>query len=232
MKFRIVYEGQLFSSQPKENDKLSAKEIGITNHKHQIRQQINGQLKNLFKKHPVLSAFKYCPKCGLNHAFKTKGGVQIGTHKEFNLTETILENTLIKHENLKLGSENYAFCPLVSSALNLRCSLDILLLRLDQVAGVYKSGDLDNRLKTLIDGLTMPSSKDQIPGTEHAPTKMMDPFYTILADDNIIDSLKVETDTLYKVWGPNEKHDPSWVTAIITVEVKPTNPNAINISFV
>src|SRR5471030_2477981 len=50
----------------------------------------------------------------------------------------------------------YRFVPLATKALTLHCSLDILLLR-PEGPGVIYAGDLDNRLKTLIDGLRMPS---------------------------------------------------------------------------
>lgn len=230
MKFRIVYDGELFSSQPSENNG-SGKHVKMAEHKHEIRGQMNSQLKNLLQKHPTLSTFEYCPECQMNHAFQTQGGVG-GDHKKIDLTHCILENPLTVESNKNLGNDYFKFCPLVSKALGLRCSLDILLLREGQVAGVYKSGDLDNRLKTLIDGLTMPRTKDQIPEAERNPSTMTEPFYTLLADDNIIDSLKVETDTLYKHWSDNEERKKAWVTAIITVDVRPITPNFVSLSFI
>ena len=50
------------------------------------------------------------------------------------------------------------FVPLVSKAGGFTCSLDILFLRRDDPEGPIESGgDIDNRLKVLLDGLRMPT---------------------------------------------------------------------------
>lgn len=224
MKFRLVYDGRLLSSQPSKSDGNSKKGNALANNKHEIRKQIHTQLKNMWEKHPVISGIKICKICKKNHALDIVDDTD--RHELQNLADYVQEHADLKKAMQELNNNNYAFCPLVSSALGLQCAIDILLLREDAVAGVYKSGDLDNRIKTLIDGLTMPRTSDQIPANS-TPSAAETPFYTLLADDNIISSLKVETDTRHKAEG-----DESFVTAIITVDVKPINPNFINLSFV
>ncbi len=225
MKFRLVYEGLLRSSQPSNSSGATSTGQSLAEHKHEIRKQIHSQLVNLWANHPVLSGVKICTNCGVNHALNViedNGPL----HVALSLTDYILRHPATVEAKDRLGNANYAFCPIVSSALGLQCAVDILLLREDAVAGVYKSGDLDNRIKTLIDGLTMPRTSDQIPANS-IPGAGETPFYTLLADDNIISSLKVETDTRHKKEG-----DDSFVTAIITVDVRPINPNFVNLSFV
>jgi hypothetical protein len=225
MKFRLVYEGKLRSSQPADNPPTTNRGIELTQHKHEIRKQIHSQLHNLWASHPVLSGIKICTSCGKNHALDVFKDIE-PPHIEKPLANYIQEHDDTIKANKRHKNAHHIFCPLVSTALGLQCSIDILLLREDAVAGVYKSGDLDNRIKTLIDGLTTPRTSDQIPANS-MPSTDETPFYTLLADDNIISSLKVETDTRHKKEGDN-----SFVTAIITVDVKPINPNFINLSFV
>jgi len=46
------------------------------------------------------------------------------------------------------------FLPLVRQSLSLVCKLDILFLRKEEPGGIItQSGDIDNRLKTLFDGI-------------------------------------------------------------------------------
>jgi hypothetical protein len=48
------------------------------------------------------------------------------------------------------------FRPLVRETFALHCGLKILFLRKEPPGKVYQGGDLDGRMKTLIDALTMP----------------------------------------------------------------------------
>jgi hypothetical protein len=56
------------------------------------------------------------------------------------------------------------FIPLVRKSLALTCELDILFLRNDAPRSVVTSsgGDLDNRIKTLFDGLRLPEPNDMV----------------------------------------------------------------------
>jgi hypothetical protein len=66
--------------------------------------------------------------------------------------------------------------------------LDILLLTR---SGSKNAGDTDNRLKTLVDGLTRPASDQQMQG--FAAPDEGGPTYCLLDDDSLVQSLKVES---------------------------------------
>jgi hypothetical protein len=94
------------------------------------------------------------------------------------------------------------FVPLVRESLYLACDLDITFLRHDHDLKVLKKGgDLDNRIKTLFDGLKMPSDVGQQGGIE--PTA--NPLYTLLEDDARIHSFTLRTGTLLGESLQNEK---------------------------
>jgi hypothetical protein len=85
---------------------------------------------------------------------------------------------------------------LVIEELSLSCRLDILFLRSDRAGSLIKSGDIDNRLKTLFDALRMPESKAELGGYEK-PIDDEDPFFVLLQDDKLITHISVETDVLH-----------------------------------
>jgi hypothetical protein len=90
---------------------------------------------------------------------------------------------------LNVGS----FIPLVRNSLYLACELDILFLRHDDDLRVLqKGGDLDNRIKTLFDGLKMPKQVEEQGGVKPAAN----PLYVLLQDDALIHSFSVRTGKL------------------------------------
>jgi hypothetical protein len=221
MRFRLLYEGDLYSSQPHAPTHALPANVRLADHKHKIRKQFHGQVRKAFQGHPVLSTFSYCKSCKKNHGLQSPDG---RTHNLQKLDEVIIDN---------VGGPifGFQFCPLVSDVLNLHCSLNILILRRDAKSGVYSAGDLDNRLKTLIDGLAMPKVQAQL-GSFTGPVADEQPFFTLMRDDNIVSALKVETDVLYRDEdGCGNQLGDSYVYAVIDVEVKPSGPNHLNLGF-
>jgi hypothetical protein len=53
------------------------------------------------------------------------------------------------------------FRPLVRESYALHCGLKIRFLRHEPPGKIYQGGDLDNRIKTLVDALTMPQHIEQ-----------------------------------------------------------------------
>lgn len=86
------------------------------------------------------------------------------------------------------------FLPLVRDALALRCGLKVLFLRKENPGRVYQGGDMDNRLKTLFDSLSIPNA-DQIVDDPD----LEEPIYCLLEDDRLISGLSVETDRLLHI---------------------------------
>jgi hypothetical protein len=85
------------------------------------------------------------------------------------------------------------FIPLVRNTLYLACDLNILFLRHDDDLRILRDhGDLDNRIKTLFDGLRQPKSADEQGGIQPDA----DPLYVLLEDDALIHSFSVRTGKL------------------------------------
>jgi hypothetical protein len=87
------------------------------------------------------------------------------------------------------------YAALVHDNLHLTAELDVLLLRPESVAGPIVRGDIDNRLKTLLDALSAPAHAQQVPADARVTTAD-DPLYTLLQDDRLITRVNVETDRL------------------------------------
>lgn len=89
----------------------------------------------------------------------------------------------------------FKFAPLVSEKVSLVAELNISLLRPEPPGSiVLRSGDIDNRLKTLLDGLKVPN-----PGAlpvKEKPASDEEPFFCLLEDDSLITRLSVKTDRL------------------------------------
>jgi hypothetical protein len=62
----------------------------------------------------------------------------------------------------QFARNGYNFVPLVTERLLLLCRLDVLFLRPDPPGSLIKSGDIDNRLKTLFDALRMPENASEL----------------------------------------------------------------------
>lgn len=85
-----------------------------------------------------------------------------------------------------------SYLPLVRSSLSLTCELSILFLRQDDPGSlVSQGGDLDGRLKTLLDALRMPSTAEQ---ERNPPAE--DNLFCLMESDSLVSRLDVETDRL------------------------------------
>ena len=59
---------------------------------------------------------------------------------------------------------------------------------------ITQGGDIDNRIKTLLDALSIPQA-NQIPNRD-VPREDEDPFHCLLEDDNLITGIRITTDRL------------------------------------
>lgn len=134
------------------------------------------------------------------------------------------ENFLHKDYELSVIREinGWAFSSVISKSLHLVADLDITILRPEEPGAIVtKGGDIDNRLKTLLDALSIPKP-DQIP-TEDAPRTDEAPLHCLLEDDNLITGLRVSVDRFLGV------QDPSEVLAIILVDISATRGTLENL---
>ena len=117
------------------------------------------------------------------------------------------------------------FAPIVTSKLHLYAELSILLFR-DQPRGslITDGGDIDNRLKTLLDALRIPrnSQENRPTGNVLANEEL---FYCLLEDDSLVTKVAVEAEQFLK---PVE---PDHVLAIIHVLIKKTTSIFANADF-
>lgn len=105
----------------------------------------------------------------------------------------------------------------------LRRELDILLFRRQELGHlVQHGGDLDNRLKTLLDALRMPTAQEIPPGD--APGAGEQPFHCLLEDDALVSKVSVETER----WLENAPD--GHVALVISVVARPTLGTINNIS--
>lgn len=174
MKFRLTYQGTLLVG----ND--SGRIQGArANHKHEIRKAFHRQLKRLWEVHPFLSQ-------GLGNQEADERAIVLGRPPNEHSAGVLSE---------KFQVNNHRFVPLVTKESGILCSVDVLFLRSDPPGSVIRSGDIDNRLKTLFDGLTMPTDANQL-GQYQQPDADENPFFCLLEDDCLITRASVETDTL------------------------------------
>jgi len=111
----------------------------------------------------------------------------------------------------------FRFAPLVTERLHLVADLDITMLRPEPPGSIVtQGGDIDNRLKTLLDSLKMPKEVGEVPRSD-SPGGDEDPFFCLLEDDNLITKLTVGTGRLLE-----PRNASSNVVLIIHVRTKAT----------
>lgn len=199
MSFRLIYEGQLLSSN-------GADHLAIRRNKHGIRKQIHSQLKRLWQTDRRLNLTSQSPIPG-----KPYYG-----DRPFPPDEGL--NYLAK----KYGRGGYGFIPLVGMSIGDRepevvCSLNILFLRREPPGALVQGGDIDNRINTLFDGLKIP---DDGSGVTEEPNEDEKPMYCLLKDDRLISEVKVTTDRLLKPQRTTCKDELSDVLLVIEVDIK------------
>jgi hypothetical protein len=221
LRFRLVYQGPLRASQ---TYKAGQQPDRLSDHKHEIRKIFHRQLKTLWGGNKFLRDAVIGPsqwKKINQPVFDLNWDLGSATEKDERLVDIIAR---------KYPMLGHNFVPLVYEDASLLCSLDILFLRRDTPGNVLNAGDLDNRLKTLIDALKMPRNMNEL-GKYTSPAKDEDPFFCLLDDDKGITSFAVESDNLLQYDKINNQDDQSQVNIVITVEIKPYSITLFNLAF-
>ena len=111
-------------------------------HKHEIRKVLHRQLQRLWKETPHLR----------------------DARKPHDIIGSPTLSEALASQFTRIG---YRFVPLVTEELSLLCDLEVLFLRPDIPGSLIKSGsgDIDNRMKTLLDAFRMPASKAEVGDT-------------------------------------------------------------------
>ncbi len=220
MRFRLTYEGELRATgRDPEKDQRDP----LACHKQAIRKIFHGQLKLLWETNKFLKAHEV-PEGSIHvrpgDVISVKGGLPGAPKKTTPLVDHIASN---------FHRDGYRFVPLVCEDFWLLCSLDILFLRRDFRAGVIHAGDLDNRVKTLIDTLRMPKGANELKGHE-TPATGEDPFFCLLQDDNLVTALSVQSGMLLDPRIDRDGGDGR-VKLVISVELKPDDVTMFNLGF-
>jgi hypothetical protein len=195
MEFHLVYAGDLLRSAGNANRR--------TWEKHSIRRHLHEQMKKLWETHPALKSY----------AARVVEIDDDGTH--YHPNKPYLEVVAKRFEKSGIG-----FIPLITEPNGLVCTLNILFLRPDKPGSILESaGDIDNRIKTLIDALRIPADGSEMkrrPDDDPDPN----PMYCLLQDDALITTLKVETDRLLFTRGSSD-HEAILVIHVETAQVDP-----------
>jgi hypothetical protein len=221
MRFRLTYEGELQATQGEPRDE---QRVPLAAHKQTIRKEFHGQMKRLWATNKFLKG--NIPEDGVQ---VRPGGVVwvVGAHALDASPKRLVP--LVDYVASKFHRNGYRFVPLVCEEFSLLCSLDILFLRRDFRAGVVHAGDLDNRVKTLIDALRMPKSANELKGHEN-PGSGEDPFFCLLEEDNLVTALTVDSGMLLDppITGDGGE---ARVKLVISVELKPDDVTMFNLGF-
>jgi hypothetical protein len=173
IKFTLTYQGDLPACTQSKTR---------TPEKHAIRAKLHPQLLTLFQSNPLLAKWK--ERDHTYGAMMLKGAVKNDYDKK----------VLHPIVNVRGTPGNLWFQPLITKHNGLGCELNIKFMRPGNSRQVYTGGDLDNRLKTLFDGLRMPNDPQEIPQGGWLPSGGA--FHCLLEDDCLIVGLSISTEPL------------------------------------
>ncbi len=124
-------------------------------------------------------------------------------------------------ENFYKQVGDFNFLPLVVEGRNEIAEINVTMLRPTPHGSIVdNAGDLDNRIKTLLDSLRMPNTEQELP-KEAKPKRGQNPFYCLLEDDKLITKLAVSTGRLLI---PNNNSKKSHVHLLIKIKIKQVEP--------
>lgn len=155
--------------------------------KHLLRRHFHGQLKELWAQKPLSS-------------FQSR---LLDRSKDDQSTNVVRD----------IGK--FAFAPLICENVALVAELQITLFR-PQAPGalVGTGGDIDNRIKTVLDALKVPHEPSALP-SEESPLDGETPVFVLLEDDKLITDLSVRTERLLE---PHQS--PTEVLMLVDVTVR------------
>jgi hypothetical protein len=212
MEFRLTYAGELLASNTGDRDVKPARK----EYKRGLRRHFHSQIKLVFETTPILS--KGRPDGQGFSSWSIDGGPGSVSLPRYDKEKTA--------DRFRLYG--FRFLPLVTVELKLSCWLDILVLRRQPPGEVWTGGDIDNRIKTLFDVLTVPDANQGYEGISPEPDE--DPFYCLLENDKLISKVTVETDRMLETIACRQPTEND-ARVVITVRVKPYEFILANLMF-
>ena len=160
-------------------------------HKHGLRRHFHKQLKELWKLPPL---------------------------SEFQNALLVPEPDALESRTLLRRVGQYHFAPLIGSYFDLVASLEIVMLRPEPEGRIFvRGGDIDNRLKTLLDALKVPNETAALPDNV-SPSSDETPFFCLVEDDSLITNVDIQT----AHWLEPEVQDSDEVVLLLRVRTKST----------
>jgi len=175
--------------------------------KQRLRQYFHPQIKELWNQPPLNEHSQL-----IDPSFESTGSVGqivVTSHEEPSVVK-------------RVGT--YDFASVVSSQINLVADLTITFLRPEPPGAIVtQGGDIDNRIKTLLDALKIPDGPGALPKGA-CPSADERPFFCLLEDDNLVTSLNIKTDRLLEPNVPSNE-----AVLLIHVRTRPTVGTFINL---
>jgi len=160
-----------------------------------IRHAISGQLDSLWEHH---------------HLLVGRGDV------ETRATAYAVSQPILRH--------GHQFLAIVRSVLLLKCELDIqMLTNHAPVSLITRAGDLDNRIKTLVDALRVPRDQHELTGATIPPGL----YPCLMEDDAVVTGFRLTTDRYLACPSQSLQH----VRLHIGVTITPTEITSTNRAF-
>ena len=210
MKFTLTYDGPLKSN-------------GRPGHKWAIRKKLSPQLNELWRVSPAMqhvASVRWYPLTPGFHASEIHHSSNDPGNAGGPAPPSPMGSWIDILEPIQI--KGHTFIPLIRDSLALHCGLKIIYLRKEEPGRlIYQSGDLDNRLKTLFDALSVPDN-DQVQDDDEAPN----PMHCLLENDRLISGINVETGRLL-----DDKADKADVRLIIEVDVRVSLAKTYNHAF-
>ena len=134
----------------------------------------------------------------------------------------------VEHQFFYVALNGFRFVPFVSRPHLLVAQLEISLGRRESPGDIFHDGgDLDNRLKTLLDALRMPHDPNELRGLPLGDGE--ERFYCLLEDDSLVTRIEIDT---YQLLGPlQDGEQETDVQLDIKVIVESGGPRMGNITF-
>jgi hypothetical protein len=194
--------------------------------KAQIRKYLHPQLEELWRTAPQLREISL-PSLRIASVINNENPILQAAPAGTSFSPSVSASQKPQKENYyyRFPLENYSFIPLVTRLNGLNCEVEITFLRRQDAGAIVNiGGDIDNRLKTLLDALRIPCDKQEL-GLHPSP----DPtnVFCLLEDDVLITRIAVLTGRLL---GPlHDQSAPSLETDVelhihVTVKVNVATP--------
>ena len=178
-----------------------------------MRLAFHDQLANLWQVNPILQEFSHTEAPTLERAIEPDFLATYNERLSDNIPTKYRYSELLIREHKDHGIQWH---PLITIENKLVCELSILMLRPNDNRSVVQGGDIDGRVKTIFDSLSIPRSGDVLSKfPEHNGT-----FYTLLSDDSLISKVGIDTDELLEL--PTD-HDDNYAQLVIEVNTRKRN---------